>query len=165
MDTRIDRALIRVKSGKLTRNELENLRKNALRIGGAEQVVEACDQILSKLPLAKKGGIRKTSSTIAESKNGYNIMSSAFDTNGKLLKPELLSVADELVTNPFVKDISVLKTQLKLYYKGRHFTAGCISKGPTFWVTILDETKVTDSTIKAWEKHRVELTSILSMLV
>jgi len=59
-------------------------------------------------------------------------MSSAFDTNGKLLKPELLSVADELVTNPFVKDISVPKKQLKLYHKGRHFTAGCISKSPTF---------------------------------
>jgi len=62
MDSRIENALGRIKSGKLSRQQLESLRKNALRIGDAEDVVEACDQMLSKLPKPRGRGVRKTSS-------------------------------------------------------------------------------------------------------
>ena len=62
MNSRIENALERVKSGKLSRQQLESLRKNALRIGDAEDVVEACDQMLSKLPKPRGRGERKTSS-------------------------------------------------------------------------------------------------------
>ncbi len=79
-------------------------------------------------------------------------MHSALSEDGSLLKPELLLVADELVTNQLVSNINVLKTQLNLYYKGRHFTAGCKAKSTIFWVGILDETKITDSTVKTWAK-------------
>lgn len=64
MNSRIENALTRANSGELTQNELENLKSNAIRIGNAEVVVEACNQMLSAFPSVKrakkKDPIKKT---------------------------------------------------------------------------------------------------------
>lgn len=152
MSVDIKKLVAKVHSGKFSRKELENLRKNAISKGGAEDVVTACDQMLASLPKPRGGGTRKTSSSIAEKRNGYTIMSTAYDSDGNLLKPGLVKVAEELATNNLVEDISILKTQIKLYYKGRHFTSGCKAHETIFWVSCLDETKITDQTIECWRK-------------
>ena len=135
MSANIEKLVEKVNSGNLSRKELENLLKNAIAKGGAELVVIACEQMLAKLPKARTGGAKKASYEIAEKRNGYNIMSSAYDSLGKLIKPELVDVAEELATNNLVTDISILKTQIKLYYKGRHFTSGCKPNKSVFWVS------------------------------
>jgi hypothetical protein len=126
------------------------LRKNAITKGGAEVIVSACDSMLATLPKPRSGGGRKASTEVAEKRGGYNIMSSAFDSSGNLIKPELIEVAEELSTYNLVSDISVLKTQIKLYYKGRHFTSGCKPNKSVFWVSCLDETKITDQSVECW---------------
>jgi hypothetical protein len=148
----VDKALQSANSGNLSRQELENLRKNALRMDGAEQVVEACDRMLSMYHESKSGSTREISSVIAETRNGYNIMCSAFTESGVLIKPELTLVADELVNHQFVRDIAVFKTQLKLSFKGHPFTAGCNTKCTLYWLAIPDDNKISGSTIEPWSK-------------
>lgn len=152
MSANFEKIIEKVNSGKLTRKELENLRKNAIAKGGAEVVVSACDTMLATLPKPRSGGGSKPSTEVAEKRSGYNIMSSALDSGGNLIKPELIEVAEELATYNLVTDISVLKTQIKLYYKGRHFTSGCKPNKSVFWVSCLDETKITDQSVECWKK-------------
>ena len=45
MSSNFDKIIEKVNSGKLTRKELENLRKNAINKGGADDVVTACDSM------------------------------------------------------------------------------------------------------------------------
>ncbi|WP_156152863.1 hypothetical protein [Aeromonas sp. L_1B5_3] len=151
MNANFDKIIEKINSGKLTRKELENLRKNAIAKGGANVVVSACESMLAILPRPRSGG-SKPSSEVAEKRSGYNIMSSALDSSGNLIKPELIEVAEELATYNLVTDISVLKTQIKLYYKGRHFTAGCKPNKSVFWISCLDETKISDQSIECWKK-------------
>jgi len=134
MNDRIKNAIERARSGKLSKKELGNLRNNALRIGDAEELILVCDEMLSKLPTRGKSGGRKSSVDIAEKKDGYNIVRSAYTDDGILRKPELVGVAEELAKNNLVSDISILKTQIKLYYRGRHFTADCKPDKSLFWV-------------------------------
>ena len=152
MSVSFDKIIEKVNSGKLTRKELENLRKNAINKGGADTVVSACDTMLATLPKQRSSGTRQTSSEVAEKRSGYNIMASAYDSNKNLLKPELVEIAELHVTNNLVSDISILKTQIKLYYKGRHFTSGSKPTKGVFWISCLDETKLTDQTIECWKK-------------
>ena len=151
MSVDIKKLVEKIHSGKYKRKELENLRKNAISKGSVEDVVIACDKMLASLPKPRSGA-RKASSEVAEKCNGYNIMSTAYDPDGNLLKPGLVKVAEELATNNLVEDISILKTQIKLYYKGRHYTSGCRPNEAIFWVSCLDETKITDQTIECWKK-------------
>ena len=110
MSANFDKIIEKVKSGKLTRKELENLRKNAIARGGAEVVVSACDTMLATLPKPRSGGgARKAAEDIAEKRSGYNIMSSAYDAAGRLKKPELIEVAEELASYKLVTDISGLQ--------------------------------------------------------
>ena len=153
MSANFDKIIEKVNSGKLTRKELENLRKNATNKGGADTVVTACDEMLATLPKPRSGGgARQASAEVAEKRSGYNIMASAYDSNKNLIKPELVEIAELHATNNLVTDISILKTQIKLYYKGRHFTSGSRPTKGVFWISCLDETKITDQTIECWKK-------------
>ena len=153
MSANFDKIIEKVNSGKLSRKELENLRNNAINKGGADAVVAACDTILASLPKARSGGgARQASTEVAEKRAGYNIMASAYDSNKNLLKPQLIEIAELHVTNNLISDISILKTQIKLYYKGRHFTSGSTPTKGVFWISCLDETKLTDKTIECWRK-------------
>lgn len=49
MEARIQKALDRIASDKLSLQELENLRSNAERIGNADQVIQACNDKISEL--------------------------------------------------------------------------------------------------------------------
>ncbi len=150
MNSRIENALSSINSGKLNQQQLENMRKNAIRIGGAEEVVSACDEMLSQLRKSSGSKVGKKSNRLLTEKEGYTIDSLAFDANGELRKPELMPIVSELVINQLATDITVLKTQIKYYYRGRHMTAGSNTKGETYYVGILDETKLSDSTVGAW---------------
>jgi hypothetical protein len=108
--------------------------------------------MLSQLPKSRTGGGKRASSEVAEKKDGYNIMASAYDTDNSLFSPELIEIAEFHAQNNLVTDISILKTQIKLYFKGRHFTSGARTKKGVFWVSCLDETKITDSTVERWKK-------------
>lgn len=77
MNSRIENALTRANSGELTQNELEILKSNAIRIGNAEVVVEACNQMLSSFPSVKRAKktdltkkTDKTAKTSPTKKNG-----------------------------------------------------------------------------------------------
>jgi hypothetical protein len=152
MNSKIENALSKVNSGKLNQQQLENMKKNAIRIGGADEVVSACDEMLARLPKSGggKGGNRGSGPVIG--KEGYSVSAAAYDDNGELKKPELMPIVSELVINQMATDITILKTQIKYYYKGRHMTAGSNTKGRNYYVGILDETKLMDSTIDVWEK-------------
>jgi len=152
MNSRIERALARVLSGKLNRRELEAFRKNTLKIDNADEVIDACDEMLAKLPRSRTGKSKKESNDIAEKGDGYVIMSSAYNEDGKLRRPELVDVAKEIARYPLVNDVAILKTQIRFYYKGRHMTAGCHTDSKYFRIGILDESKIMDSTIEAWKK-------------
>ena len=128
------------------------MKKNAIRIGGAHEVVDACDEMLAQLPKSSSRKGRKGSIDPVIEKEGYFVTKAAYAENGELKKPELIPIVGELVSNPMATDITILKTQIKYYYKGRHMTTGSNTKGSNFYVGILDETKLTDSTINAWKK-------------
>lgn len=147
MNSRIENALNSIKSGKLDQQQLESMRKNAMRIGGAEEVVTACDEMLSQLP--KSSGNKRGKKILTE-KDGYSVDSEAYDENGELRKPELMPVVKELVMNQMVTDITILKTLIKYDYRGRSMTAGSNTKGKNYYVGILDETKLLDSTVDSW---------------
>jgi hypothetical protein len=152
MNSKIENALSKVKSGKLDQKQLENIKKNASLIGGADEVVNACVEMLARLPKSggAKGGNRGSGPVIE--KEGYSVSAAAYDDNGELKKPELMPIVSELVINQMATGIIILKTMIKYYYKGRHMTAGSNTKGRNYYVGILDETKLMDSTIDAWEK-------------
>lgn len=150
MSSKYAKIIEKVESGKLSRKELETLLKNATTKGDGEDVVAACEAMIASLPKARSGTSKKSSAEISEKRDGYNIMASAFDEKGNLYSPGLIEVAEFHSKNNLVTDISVLKTQIKLYYKGRHFTSGIRAKKGIFWISCLDETKITDSTVESW---------------
>ena len=150
MSSKYAKIIEKIESGKLSRKELETLLKNATVKGGAEDVIAACKAMIDRLPKTRSGKSKRSSGEISEKRNGYNIMASAIDEKGNLYSPELIELAEFHAKNNLVTDISVLKTQIKLYYKGRHFTSGVRVKKGIFWVSCLDETKITDSTVESW---------------
>ena len=152
MSSKYAKIISKIESGKLSRKELEILLKNARAKGGGEDVISACELMLSQLPKSRAGGGRKASAEISEKRDGYNIMAAAIDEKGNLYSPELIEIAEFHSNNNLVTDISVLKTQIKLYYKGHHFTSGGRTKKGVFWISCLDETKITDSTVENWRK-------------
>ena len=140
-----------IANGKYGRKELETLLKNATKKGGHEDVIEACNLALAAMPKKASSGSRANpAGAIAEEKDGYAIMVSAYGKTGELLKPELMPIAKELAMHALVEDVAIMKTQIRLYLKGRHMTAGVASKGG-YWFGLLDETKITDTTIELWE--------------
>jgi hypothetical protein len=154
MNEKFLKIIEKIKSGRYSRKELETLRKNALNIGNAEIVVSACDDMLATL--AQKQSPAKTKSktpdNIAEERTGYSIMVSALDAEGHFITPELVGIAEELATNGLVDNISILKKEIRLYYKGRHLTARNNGKKPGAWLTCLDENKITAQTVARWEQ-------------
>ncbi len=154
MGVDIPKLIEKINSEKFTRQQLENLRKNVIAKGGtgAKKVVSACESQLAALPKSRKGGGGKSKDTVAETKNGFVIMQSAFNSTGHLLKPELVEVAKELSSNTLVTDVAILKSQIKLYYKGRHFTSGRRPNKEIYWLSCLDETKITDRSVDCWKQ-------------
>ena len=147
----IAKLIEKIKNGNYSPQELENLRKNS-KSRSVDEVVSACDEMLSQSRKLSTGGGRKTQDEMAELRSGFVIMRSAYDADNKLLRPEMIKVAEELSRNQHVNEISILKTQIKLYYKGRHFTSGQRPQKELFWLSCLDETKITDSTVERWKK-------------
>ena len=147
----MSKLLDNITSEKYSRKELETLIKNAINKGGYEDIIEACEIELSKLkkkaPSGKKG---RASDIVVEKKDGYSIMASAYLENGELRKPELMAVAKIISEHPQAQDVAIMKTQIRLYYKGRHMVSG-IKSNETYWYGLLDETKITDSTIERWK--------------
>ena len=139
----------KINDGGYSMGELQNLKKNAID-RGIEKIVIACDAAMLANSKTTNVRTKKTHEEIAELRCGFNVMASAFGDDNRLLKPELISVAEELSKNANVTEISVLKTQISLYYKGRHFTSGIRTKKSVFWISCLDETKIADKTIEHW---------------
>jgi hypothetical protein len=152
MNSNYEKIIEKVNSGNLSRKELDNLLKNATTKGGAEDVVLACEKMLASLPQKKTTGGKKASSEIVENRDGYNIMAAAYNPDKSLVTPELVELAEFHTKNNLITDISVLKTQIKLYYKGRHFTSGVRTRKGVFWISCLDETKITDGTVNTWRE-------------
>ena len=99
MGVDIPKLIGKINSGDYSRHQLETLRKNAIAKGGAPEVVSACEAMLETLPRPRKGRAGKAKDKIAEQRNGFVIMRSAYDNSGELIKPELVSVAKELSEN------------------------------------------------------------------
>jgi hypothetical protein len=151
MTSKYEKIIEKVESGKLSKKELETLLKNATAKGGADDVIAACESMIASLPKSRVGSSARSSGAVSEKRDGYNIMASAINAKGDLYLPALIEVAEFHSKNNLITEISVLKTQIKLYYKGRHFTSGVRTKKGVFWVSCLDETKITDSTIENWK--------------
>ncbi|WED22686.1 hypothetical protein L3Q72_04605 [Vibrio sp. JC009] len=150
MAVNIEELIDKIRAGKYSYQQLNNIRKNAESKGFAE-VMSVCDEMLAQSTKAKPTGKRASKKdSVASSRKGFVIMQSAYDDDSNLINPELIKVAEELSTIPNVTDISIRKTQVVLYYKGRHFTSGQRPKKDVFWVSCLDETKITDTTVKGW---------------
>jgi len=113
--------------------------------------VEACVNNLAKLKRAKTAGTRSPSKEIAETRGGFDILKAAFDSGGNILKPELIEIAEELVSYNQVEDVTIKKTQIVFYYKGRHFTSGYERKKNRFYVAHLNDLNIGEKTIEAWE--------------
>lgn len=151
MTVDIKRKVEQVRSGTYSRQQLENLRSNAGRLG-VEEVVSACDEMLAKLPKSRgRPAGADIDHEVVERRSGYSIMRSAYDDNSKLLKPHLVPVAEELARDPHVSDVAVLKSEIRLYFKGRHLVAGCRPKKQKYYLSCLNETKITDSTVDCWK--------------
>jgi hypothetical protein len=88
---------------------------------------------------------------VAEKRCGYNIMSTAFDSDGNLCKPALIEVAEEIASYNLRTDISVLKTEIRLYYEGRHFFCGCKPSQSIYWISCNKKT-ITYQTVDCWKK-------------
>lgn len=142
-------ALEEVRSGKLTSQQLERMRVNAGSKGGTEELVTAIDAELVKLAKAGKGKKGSADHTVAERRGRYVLMASAVDGEGRVLDPMLVPVAEAFSQHTSVQDLAVLKTQIRFYLKGRHMICAYAAKGG-YWVGVVDETKVTDSTVQAW---------------
>ncbi len=149
---KIKELIERIEGGKYDLKQLTNLHKNIIDKGGDEALVEACVNNLAKLKRAKTASARSPSNEIAETRNGFDILKSAFDSGGNILKPELIEIAEELVTYNRVEDVSIKKTQIAFYYKGRHFTSGYERKKCRFYVAHLNDLNIGEKTIEAWEK-------------
>jgi len=93
MSVDIPKLIEKINSGGFSRQQLETLRKNAIAKGGAPEVVSACESMLATLPKPRKGGAGKMKDEIAETRNGFVVMRSAYGSSGKLIKPELVAVA------------------------------------------------------------------------
>jgi hypothetical protein len=146
----IAKKIEQIRSGNYSRQELETWRENA-SARGAPEVVSACDEMLAKLPQPR--GRRSAADhdhEVVESRVGYTIMRSAFGDDGNMRMPYLVPVAEELAKISNVSDVSILKTEIRLYFKGRHFTAGYRPKKKVYWLGCLNETKITDGTVKCW---------------
>jgi hypothetical protein len=91
-------------------------------------------------------------------------MASAYDADKNLFSPELIEIAEFHAQSNLIKDISVLKTQIKLYYKGRHFTSGTRAKKGVFWISCLDETKITDLTVENWKNLEKLVVALMFLL-
>lgn len=152
MNEKFLKVIEKINSGRYSRKELETLRKNALEIGNAEIVVSACDEMLATLVKKQSPASTRTPDNIAEERAGYSIMVSALDAEGQLITPELVGIAEELSTNGLVNNISILKKEIRLYYKGRHLTSRNNGKKPGAWITCLNENKITAQTLARWEQ-------------
>ncbi len=146
----MSKILDNVVNGKYNRKELETLIKNATNKGGHEDVIDACQKELSKLRNKSRSGNRgKRSGVVVEEKDGYSIMASAYTESGELRHPELMPLAKIISDHPLAQDVAIMKTQVRLYYRGRHMISGIKSNG-IIWYGVLDETKITDSAIDQW---------------
>ncbi|WED24726.1 hypothetical protein L3Q72_17780 [Vibrio sp. JC009] len=152
MAVNIAELIEKIRTGKYSNQQLLNIRKNAESKGFTE-VMSVCDEILAQSAKVQSTGRRGSKNDrVVDSREGFVIMQSAYDDDSNLINPELIKVAQELSTNPNVTDISIRKTQVVLYYKGRHLTSGQRPKKEVFWVSCLDETKITDTTVEGWRQ-------------
>lgn len=133
--------LEKIQSGKYSKQELENIISNATAKGRIELLDAA------KIELSKQD--KSTKPKIIKKIDGYFITDVACNSNGDLITPKLIDIARELVGHPSIEDIAILKTEVRFYFKGRHMLSG-IESSDKFRVGILDETKITDSTITRW---------------
>jgi hypothetical protein len=60
-------------------------------------------------------------------------------------------VAEELARDPHVSEVAILKSEIRLYFKGRHLVAGCRPRKQKYYLSCLNETKLTDATIECWK--------------
>lgn len=145
MSTIIDNVV----NGKYSKKELETLIKNATNKGGHEDIIAACKQELINVSKKPSTVSKRKNSNVAEEKDGYSIMRSAYTKEGDLRHPELIQLAKLISDHPFAQNVAIMKTQIRLYYKDRHMISGIKSNG-IFWFGLLDETKITDSTVDQW---------------
>jgi hypothetical protein len=138
-----------INAGLFNRRELENLRTNALAKGRYPEIVDACSEQLERMPARKRGG-SSPSATIIEVRKKVAITADAIGPAGTLRIPELMHVAEMIAECPFVRDVSILKSQVRFYLRERHMIAGKSPGNKGYWAGVLDEKKLKDSTVLAW---------------
>jgi hypothetical protein len=145
-----EKLLAKIESDTFSVAELKTLKTNALARTGHEEIVKACDEKLAAMARATGKGKEGPDHVVAQERDGYVVMVSATDIEGNVLVPEHQTLAEFLSRIPTVAEVAILKTQLRFYLKHHHMVCGLASPGGYF-VGVLDQTKVTDDTLAAWE--------------
>jgi hypothetical protein len=140
-----------VTSGAFSKEQLQTLRTNAIAKGGNDELVEACDKALAQIARTKGKGKDGPDHVVAERRSGFAIMVSGLNNSGSIADERLLPLAAAVSKYSSVKDVAVLKTQIRFYYKGHHMVCGVAAKGGYF-IGVLNEQKITDTTLRAWEE-------------
>ena len=140
----------KIEAGALSREQLTTLRSNAIAKGGNEDLVAACDRALAQIARSKGKGQNGPDHVVAEKRPGYSIMASGMDSTGKVTDERLVPIAEAISKHSSVDDVAILKTQIRFYFKGHHMVCGVAAKGGYF-IGVLNEQKLTDATVKAWE--------------
>ncbi|MEQ3695005.1 MAG: hypothetical protein ABNH16_12530 [Thalassolituus sp.] len=141
----------KIESYEYTRDELKRLKNNASRPSKwtelqKQKMLDAIEYALKHMP---SGISRKESREIVEDRGNYKIAREAMEGD-RLLQPKLAVLADSISTLNGISDITVLKTQLRLYLHGKHFFAGVKGSGDVFWISCREDHCVSDDTISSW---------------
>ena len=147
--SKIDDILGKIESYDYTRQELLKFKDNADRSRTwtkeeQQRLLSAIEHALSTMPVENN---RKTAREIVEDKGDYVITREALDGD-QLTRLEAL--AAELASVSGVSDTTILKTQLRLYFHGKHFFAGVKKSGDVCWLSCREDHGVSQESISIW---------------
>jgi hypothetical protein len=142
----------KIESYEYTRDELKRLKSNASRPSKwtefqKQKMLEAIEYALKHMP---SGRSRKESREIIEDRGDYKIAREAMDGD-PLIQKKLKELAGAISAVGGISEITVLKTQLRLYLHGKHFFAGVKGGGDVFWTSCREDHCVSSETIRSWK--------------
>ncbi|MAX85689.1 MULTISPECIES: hypothetical protein [Thalassolituus] len=147
--SKIDDILGKIESYEYTREELLKLKLNAIRARtwgeeGKNKLLAAIEYALEHMPVDKN---RKTDREVIIDKGDYKISRGGRD-GGNLARLE--AIAMSLSKVPGISDMTILKTQIRIYLYGKHFFAGLKSTANDCWISCREDHGVSEETISAW---------------
>ena len=149
--SKIDDILGKIESYEYTREELLKLKSNASRARtwgeeGKNKILVAIEHALEHMPADKN---RKADREIVIDKGEYKISRGGRD-GGNLERLEAIAVALSRV--PGISDMTILKTQIRIYLYGKHFFAGLKSTPGACWISCREDHGLSEETISAWSE-------------